>query len=108
MSTETYKTSYLRARLSQKSFARVSLNLALTGHTSRQNLLNMEESLTADEKIALIHENLQEVLKPEIIEDVIRRQNRPLIIYWGISTCLLRNLSIDHHLLHPLSNQCDT
>lgn len=37
----------------------------------------------ADEKIALIHENLQEVLKPEIIEDVIKRQNRPLVIYWG-------------------------
>ena len=43
----------------------------------------MAESLTADEKIALIHENLQEVLKPEIIEDVIKRQNRPLAIYWG-------------------------
>lgn len=51
----------------------------------------MEESLTADEKIALIYENLQEVLKPEIIDDVIRRQNRPLIIYWGISPHLLPN-----------------
>lgn len=51
----------------------------------------MDQSLTADEKIALINENLQEVLKPEIIDDVIRRQNRPLIIYWGISTRLLRN-----------------
>lgn len=53
--------------------------------------LDMDESLTVDEKIALINENLQEVLKPEIIDDVIRRQNRPLIIYWGISTRLLRN-----------------
>lgn len=46
----------------------------------------MDESLTVDEKIALINENLQEVLKPEIIDDVIRRQNRPLIIYWGTAT----------------------
>ncbi len=38
---------------------------------------------SAAERIALIHENLQEVLKPEIIEDVIKRQNRPLVIYWG-------------------------
>jgi len=44
----------------------------------------MAESLSADEKIALIKENLQEVLKPEIIEDVIKKQNRPLIIYWGM------------------------
>lgn len=43
----------------------------------------MAESLSADEKIALIKENLQEVLKPEIIEDVIKKQNRPLVIYLG-------------------------
>lgn len=43
----------------------------------------MAETLTAEEKIALINENLQEVLKSEIIEDVIKKQNRPLIIYWG-------------------------
>ncbi|KAL8831539.1 MAG: hypothetical protein Q9191_000817 [Dirinaria sp. TL-2023a] len=42
--------------------------------------------LSADEKIALIHENLQEVLKPEIIEDVIKNQKRPLVIYWGTAT----------------------
>ena len=43
----------------------------------------MAEALSADEKIALINENLQEVLKPEIIEDVIKKQNRPLVVYWG-------------------------
>ena len=43
----------------------------------------MAETLTAEEKIVLINENLQEVLKPEIIEDVIKKQNRPLRIYWG-------------------------
>lgn len=51
----------------------------------------MAESLSADEKIALIHENLQEVLKPEIIEDVIKKQNRPLVIYWGKHISLLEN-----------------
>ena len=43
----------------------------------------MAESLSATEKITLIHENLQEVIKPEIIEDVILKQGRPLKIYWG-------------------------
>ena len=43
----------------------------------------MAEELSAQAKIALINEHLQEVLKPEIIEDVIVKQNRPLAIYWG-------------------------
>lgn len=43
----------------------------------------MAATLSAGQKIALIHENLQEVLKPDIIEDVIRKQDRPLVIYWG-------------------------
>ncbi|KAH0542927.1 hypothetical protein FGG08_002696 [Glutinoglossum americanum] len=42
--------------------------------------------LSAQEKIALINQNLQEVLKPEILEDVIVKQNRPLIVYWGTAT----------------------
>lgn len=43
----------------------------------------MASDLTPQQKIDLIKQNLQEVLKPEIIEDVIIRQNRPLEIYWG-------------------------
>ena len=50
----------------------------------------MADTLSADEKIALIKEQLQEVLKPEIIEDVIKKQNRPLVIYWGKRTRLPR------------------
>ncbi|MCJ1297988.1 hypothetical protein MMC08_000777 [Hypocenomyce scalaris] len=46
----------------------------------------MADTLSAQEKIALIHENLQEILKPEIIEDVIIKQTRPLVIYWGTAT----------------------
>ena len=48
----------------------------------------MAETLSADEKIALINEQLHEVLKPEIIDDVIKKQNRPLVIYWGTPTWL--------------------
>lgn len=47
------------------------------------SVATMAEILSADEKIALIKQNLQEVLKPEIIENVIKNENRPLIIYWG-------------------------
>lgn len=50
----------------------------------------MAETLSADERIALINQNLQEVLKPEIIENVIKKENRPLVIYWGaIMSCFL-------------------
>ena len=43
----------------------------------------MGSELTPQEKIKLITQNLQEVLKPEILEDVIVKQNRPLKIYLG-------------------------
>jgi tyrosyl-tRNA synthetase len=43
----------------------------------------MAEHLSPQDKLALIKENLQEILKPEILEDVILKQNRPLVIYWG-------------------------
>jgi tyrosyl-tRNA synthetase len=43
----------------------------------------MAQELSGQEKIALIKKNLAEVLKPEILEDVIIKQNRPLVIYWG-------------------------
>ncbi|KAM5451438.1 Tyrosine--tRNA ligase cytoplasmic [Microsporum audouinii] len=46
----------------------------------------MGSELTPQQKISLITQNLQEVLKPEIIEDVIVKQNRPLKIYLGTAT----------------------
>lgn len=42
--------------------------------------------LSPREKIEKITANLQEVLNPEIIEDVVLKQNRPLIVYWGTAT----------------------
>lgn len=44
----------------------------------------MPSDLTPQQKLDLIKQNLQEVLKPEILEDVIIRQDRPLEIYWGM------------------------
>lgn len=46
----------------------------------------MATELDPQAKLVLIKENLQEVLKPEILEDVIIRQARPLKIYWGVWT----------------------
>ncbi|CAF9933114.1 MAG: hypothetical protein GOMPHAMPRED_007149 [Gomphillus americanus] len=43
----------------------------------------MAQELSGEQKIALIKEQLQEVLRLDIIEDVILKQNRPLRIYWG-------------------------
>lgn len=44
------------------------------------------KELTPQEKLELVKVNLQEVLHPEILEDVIVKQNRPLVIYWGTAT----------------------
>ncbi|KAL8727768.1 MAG: hypothetical protein Q9166_005823 [cf. Caloplaca sp. 2 TL-2023] len=46
----------------------------------------MAQSMSAEDKLALIYENLHEKLKEEIIENVIVKQNRPLKIYWGTAT----------------------
>ena len=45
----------------------------------------MAEELSREERLALIHQNLQEVLKPEIIEHVVLKEDRPLKIYWGMA-----------------------
>ncbi|KAF1984392.1 tyrosyl-tRNA synthetase [Aulographum hederae CBS 113979] len=46
----------------------------------------MAGNMSPDDQLKLINNNLAEVLNPEIIEDVIRNQKRPLIIYWGTAT----------------------
>ncbi|QIW99778.1 hypothetical protein AMS68_005296 [Peltaster fructicola] len=41
---------------------------------------------SAADKLKLITSNLQEVLNPEIIEEVLSKNERPLKIYWGTAT----------------------
>ncbi|KAH9826652.1 putative tyrosyl-tRNA synthetase [Teratosphaeria destructans] len=41
---------------------------------------------SATEKFALIKKNLQEVLNPEIIEEILHKNERPLRVYWGTAT----------------------
>lgn len=43
----------------------------------------MAAAMSTQDKLALIKVNLYEVLKEDLIEDVVVRQNRPLKIYWG-------------------------
>jgi hypothetical protein len=64
--------------------------------------------LSAQERIALINQNLQEVLKPEILEDVIVKQGRPLIVYWGwyIFQSLLDRLYLTQTVDQPIHEQC--
>lgn len=38
------------------------------------------------ERLRLITSNLQEILNPEIIEEVVNKNERPLRIYWGTAT----------------------
>ena len=42
--------------------------------------------MSPEESIALIKANLAEVLNPEIIDDVILKEKRPLKVYWGTAT----------------------
>ncbi|RFN52116.1 tyrosyl-trna synthetase [Fusarium flagelliforme] len=42
--------------------------------------------MTPEQSLALIKANLAEILNPEIIDDVILNQHRPLKIYWGTAT----------------------
>ena len=44
------------------------------------------EALSGEEKIAIIEDRLAEVLKPEVIRDVILNQKRDLKVYWGTAT----------------------
>jgi tyrosyl-tRNA synthetase len=44
------------------------------------------KELSPEEKLALIKDQLQEVLREDILEDVILMQKRPLVIYWGTAT----------------------
>ena len=41
---------------------------------------------TPAEKLALIKNNLQEVINPEIIDEIVSKNERPLKIYWGTAT----------------------
>ncbi|KAI9718123.1 MAG: hypothetical protein M1828_006821 [Chrysothrix sp. TS-e1954] len=43
-------------------------------------------NLTPQEQLALIKQNLQEVLKPELLEEIVLKQQRPLCLYWGTAT----------------------
>ena len=39
--------------------------------------------MDTNEQFDLITSNLQEVLKPEIIKDILEKEKRPVKIYWG-------------------------
>ncbi|RMZ91533.1 hypothetical protein DV736_g1255, partial [Chaetothyriales sp. CBS 134916] len=44
------------------------------------------KELAPDEKLALIKDQLAEVMRPDIIEKIVLEEKRPLVIYWGTAT----------------------
>lgn len=46
----------------------------------------MASKMSPEESITLIKANLAEVLNPEIIDEVILKEKRPLKVYWGTAT----------------------
>lgn len=46
----------------------------------------MASKMSPEDSIALIKANLAEVLNPEIIDEVILKEKRPLKVYWGTAT----------------------
>lgn len=54
-------------------------------NTTQPEQTNDAGDMSAQEKLRLITSNLQEILNPEIMEDILAKGERPLTIYWGIS-----------------------
>ncbi|RDW85106.1 tyrosine--tRNA ligase-1 [Coleophoma cylindrospora] len=46
----------------------------------------MATKLSPEDSVALIKANLAEVLNPEIIDNVVLKEKRPLKVYWGTAT----------------------
>ncbi|KIW90531.1 tyrosine-tRNA ligase [Cladophialophora bantiana CBS 173.52] len=44
------------------------------------------KELSPQEKLTLIKDQLQEVLREDILENVILKEQRPLVVYWGTAT----------------------
>ncbi len=44
------------------------------------------KELSPQEKLSLIKEQLQETLREDILENIILKEQRPLVIYWGTAT----------------------
>ena len=42
--------------------------------------------LTVEQRLSLIKANLQEIIDEHIIDDVIVKQGRELVLYWGTAT----------------------
>lgn len=53
-------------------------------HPSSATKSHKDTTMNNDEKFQLITENLQEVIRPQVIHDVLA-EGRPLKIYWGMS-----------------------
>lgn len=52
-------------------------------NTTSVSHVNGASTLSPDQTLDLIFSNLQEKLDANIIEDIVRKQSRPLKIYWG-------------------------
>lgn len=44
----------------------------------------MAETMTPQERLEIIRSNLQEVNTPEMLEDIVIKQGRAPVIYWGM------------------------
>jgi hypothetical protein len=45
---------------------------------------NGSTDMSAAERLSIVTNNLQEILNPEIMEDVLNKGEKPLTIYWGM------------------------
>jgi len=45
---------------------------------------NGSTDMSTAERLSIVTNNLQEILNPEIMEDVLNKGERPLTIYWGM------------------------
>ena len=51
--------------------------------SSEANGDTVMSDLSPEQQVALITQNLQETLNPEILEEIVVKQRRRLVVYWG-------------------------
>ncbi len=74
----------ITSKLPSPETSNIQTNTALLGNPSTFDTNGVPQKSSPQERMEWITSHLQEVLNPEILEDVIYKQLRPPIIYWGV------------------------
>ncbi len=74
----------ITSKLRSPETPNLQTNTAQLGKPDTSNTNGLPKESSPQERMDWITNHLQEVLNPEILEDVVYKQMRPPIIYWGV------------------------